>query len=285
MKTTIPISVSLLTALLALSPALPGRAAPPITVDTKNLLVQVDAENARWSAQVKGTPMQMNDVHFLPGDDASGWAITSRMLDESNNLGSFVTVELHGTKAGQLDFDYRVSASKTNNDILVSLGRLNNTGKAVDIGDMDYFVSSDARLGGTEDKWVTLGTYSRNRDYYEFWAVINMTLPKTYQVNHVIRDSDTGNSLLMGHVTTLKGVSRFEVAMPNMLSLRAPRGMVGEELADWQNDDGSPVQPARAPAGQPTTSAIGFQDGAPATRRRSPSSTWTMPAPPNPTAL
>jgi hypothetical protein len=31
-------------------------------------------------------------------------------------------------------------------------------------------------------------------------------------VNHVVRDSDTGNSLLMGHVTTLKGASRFEVA-------------------------------------------------------------------------
>jgi hypothetical protein len=212
MKTTIPISVSFLTAFLAFSPALPGQAAPPITLDTKNLLLQVDAENARWSAQVKGTPMQINDVHFLPGDDASGWAITSHILDESNNLGAFVTVELHGTKAGQLDFDYHVSASKTNHDILVSLGRSNNTGKAVDIGDMDYFVSSDARLGGTEDKWVTLGTYSRNRDYYEFWAVINMTLPKTYQVNHVIRDSDTGNSLLMGHVTTMKGASRFEVA-------------------------------------------------------------------------
>jgi len=213
MKTTTTISVSVLIAFLTVSHSLPGRAAPPINLDTRNLLVQVDAENGRWSAQVKGTPMQLNNVYFLPGDDASGWTITSAVNNNDAGLyGPFATVTLKGTKPGQLDFEYQVSASKTGNDILVSLGRSNNTGKAVDIGDMDYFVSSDARLGGTEDKWETLGTYSRNRDYYEFWAVINMTLPKTYQVNHVIRDSDTGNSLLMGHVTTLKGASRFDVS-------------------------------------------------------------------------
>jgi len=77
---------------------------------------------------------------------------------------------------------------------------------------MDYFVSNDARLGGTVDKWITLGTCSRNRDYYDLWSVINLTTPKTYMVNHVVRDSDTGNSLLMGHVTTMKGASRFDVA-------------------------------------------------------------------------
>jgi hypothetical protein len=213
MRTPTSICISALIAFITVSHSLLGQAAPPINVDTRNLLVQVDADNGRWSAQVKGTPMQLNNVYFLPGDDASGWTITSSVNNNDANLyGSFVTVTLKGAKPGQLDFEYQVSASKTGNDILVSLGRSNNTGKAVDIGDMDYFVSSDARLGGTEDKWETLGTYSRNRDYYEFWAVINMTLPKTYQVNHVIRDNDTGNSLLMGHVTTLKGASRFEVA-------------------------------------------------------------------------
>lgn len=101
MKTTIPISVSLLTAFLALSHSVPGRAAAPITVDTKNLLLQVDADNARWSAQVKGTPMQLNDVHFLPGDDASGWTITSAVNNNDASLyGSFVTVTLRGTKPG-----------------------------------------------------------------------------------------------------------------------------------------------------------------------------------------
>jgi len=58
----------------------------------------------------------------------------------------------------------------------VSLGQSNNTGKAVDIEDMDYFVSSDARLGGTTDKWIALGTQSHNRDYYELWAVINWNI-------------------------------------------------------------------------------------------------------------
>ncbi|MGP8239360.1 MAG: hypothetical protein ACLQVW_28645, partial [Limisphaerales bacterium] len=184
MKTPTPIRIPLLIACIILSHSLPGLAAPPINVDTGNLLLQVDADSGRWSAQVKGTPMRLNNVHFLPGDDASGWAIISAVNNNDSNIyGSFVTVTLKGTKPGQLDFDYEVSASKTGNDILVSLGRSNNTGQAVDIEDMDYFVSSDARLGGTEDKWVTLGTYSRNRDYYEFWAVINMTLPKTYQVN------------------------------------------------------------------------------------------------------
>ena len=192
---------------------LPASAATPIAIDTRNLLITVHANTCRWSAEVKGTPMRLNDVHFLPGDDPSGWTVTSSVNNnDSNNLGSFVTVTLRGKKPGQLDFEYQISASKTGNDILVSLGRSNNIGKAVDIGDMDYFVSSDARLGGTTDKWIALGTQSRNRDYYELWAVINLITPKTYAVNHVVRDRDTGNSLLMGHVTTLKGASRFEVA-------------------------------------------------------------------------
>jgi hypothetical protein len=184
----------------------------PLRVDTNNLLVSIDATTCRWSAEVKETEMRLNDVYFLPGDDPSGWTVVvSINNDDSNNLGSFVTVTLQGTKPGQLDFDYRISVSKTGNDILVSLGRSNNTGKAVDVGDMDYFISADARLGGTTDKWITLGTQSRNRDLYELWAVINLITPKTYAVNHVVRDSDTGNSLLMGHVTALKGASRFDV--------------------------------------------------------------------------
>jgi len=201
----------LLTVILV--PCLPATAATPIAIETRSLLVTVDASACRWSAEVKGTPMRLNDVHFLPGDDPSGWTVAASVdNDDSNNLGFFVTVTLRGQKPGQLDFEYRISASKTGNDILVSLGRSNDTGKAVDIGDMDYFVSSDARLGGTTDKWIALGTHSRNRDYYELWAVVNLIAPKTYEVNHVVRDSDTGNSLLMGHVTALKGASRFEVA-------------------------------------------------------------------------
>ena len=191
---------------------LPANAAAPIKIDTGNLLVTVDATACRWSAEVKGTPMRLNDVYFLPGDDPSGWKVTSSVNHaDSNPFGSFDTVTLHGTKSGHLDFDYQISVSKTNNDILVSLGRSNHTGKAVDLGDMDYFVSADARLGGSTDKWIALGTHSRNRDLYELDAVINLITPKMYAVNHVVRDSDTGNSLLLGHVTALKGASRFEV--------------------------------------------------------------------------
>jgi hypothetical protein len=183
-----------------------------IRIDTKNLFLSVDPFACRWSAEVKGTEMRLNDVYFLPGDDPAGWTVISSVnKDDSISFGSFVTVSLHGTKPGQLDFDYQISASKTENDILVCLSRSNNTDKAIDIGDMDCFVSADARLGGTTDKWITLGTQSRNRDLYELWAVINLITPKTYAVNHVVRNSETGSSLLMGHVTALKGASRFDV--------------------------------------------------------------------------
>jgi hypothetical protein len=184
----------------------------PIQIDNKYLLVSVDAANCRWSLRVKGTEMQLNDVYFLPGDDPSGWKVVSSIKkDDSNDLGSFVTVTLKGKKPGQPDFEYEISVSKTGNDVIVSLGRTNNTSKPVDIGDMDYFVSADARLGGTADNWVTLGTQSRNRDLYELLAVINLITPKTYAVNSVIKDPETGNSLLMGHVTAFKGASRFDV--------------------------------------------------------------------------
>jgi hypothetical protein len=184
----------------------------PIKIETNNILISIDASACRWSAHIKGTAMQMNDVYFLPGDDPSGWTVTSSVNnDDNNNLGSFITVALQGKKPGQLDFDYQISISKTGNDILVSLGRTNNTGKDVDIDDMDYFVSNDVRLGSTCDRWLTLGTQSRNRDLYDLLSVINLITPKTYAVNHVIKDSDTGNSLLMGHITTMKGASRFDV--------------------------------------------------------------------------
>ena len=205
MRTTAGICVFMLFPLMG--------AETPIRVETQNLLVTVDAGACRWSAQVKGSAMQVNDVHFLPGDDPSGWTVTSSVNNnDSNKFGSFVTVTLRGTKPGQLDFEYQVSASKNNNDILVSLGRSNSTGKAVDVVDMDYFVSDDARLGGSTDRWISLGTASRNREYYDLAEVISFITPRMYEVNHVVRDMDAGNSLLMGHVTVTKGASRFEVA-------------------------------------------------------------------------
>ena len=185
----------------------------PIRVETRNLVVSVDAAACRWSAQIKGRQMRLNDVYFLPGDDPSGWSVTSFVnSNDTTNLGSFVTITLRGKKPGQLDFEYQVSAGKNNNDILVGLGRSNNTGKAVDIGDMDYFVSNDARLGGTTEKWISLGARSLNEEYYDLSWIADLVTPTMYQVNQVVRSMDTGNSLLLGHVTTLKGASRFEVA-------------------------------------------------------------------------
>ena len=184
----------------------------PIRIETEKLSVSVDAHGCRWTARLIGTAMQLNDAYFLPGNDPSGWHVESSIEhNDSSQLGSFVTVTLRGTKPGFPDFEYRISASKTGNDVLVSLGRRNRTGKAVEVENMDYFVSADVRLGGTTDRWTSLGTHSRNRDYYEFWPVECLNVPKLYEVNHVVRDADTGNSVLMGHVTTMKGASRFEV--------------------------------------------------------------------------
>ena len=146
--------------------------------------------------------------------------------NDTSDLGSFVTVTLQGKKPGQLDFTYNLSVSKTGNDILVSMDRANHTGHPVDVGDIDYFVSHDARLGGTNDKWISMGTKSSFREYYRLWAVINLIQPTTYAVNQVIRDSETGNSLLMGHVTAFKGASRFELRsgwqgkVPNRMQVR-----------------------------------------------------------------
>ena len=81
----------------------------PIQVDNNNLLVSVDAAECRWSLKVKGTEMQFNDVYFLPGDDPSGWNVVSSInKDDSNRLGSFVTVTLKGKKHGQPDFEYQI---------------------------------------------------------------------------------------------------------------------------------------------------------------------------------
>jgi hypothetical protein len=116
-------------ALLAETPPSQGTkpshaAAKLIALETDNLKLSVDPANCRWSAQLKGSEMQLNDVHFLPGDDPSGWTVTSSVdRNDSSNLGSFETVTLHGTKHGHLDFEYRISASKTGNDILRLLRR------------------------------------------------------------------------------------------------------------------------------------------------------------------
>src|SRR5665811_1304946 len=77
-----------------LLPFLPADAATPIKIDTKNLLVTVDAAACRWSAEVKGTPMRLNNVYFLPGDDHSGWTVTPSVNNnDSNNLGSLLLTD------------------------------------------------------------------------------------------------------------------------------------------------------------------------------------------------
>jgi len=55
----------------------PANAAPLIKIDARNLIVTVDAATCRWSAEVKGTPMRLNDAFFLPNDDPSGWTVVS----------------------------------------------------------------------------------------------------------------------------------------------------------------------------------------------------------------
>lgn len=185
----------------------------PFVIDTRFIQVTVDVNNCRWSLKVKGTDMQMNNIYFLPGDDPLGWRVTGSVNNNCNTkLGSFITVTLKGTRQGQLDFDYHISVNKDNNDVIVSLGRTNSTGKNFDLQEMDCFVSPDARLGSTSDRWISLGTQSQNRELYQILPVINLVTPTLYIVNQVIEDSDNGNSLLIGHISAFKGASRFELS-------------------------------------------------------------------------
>jgi hypothetical protein len=67
---------------------LPLVAAPPITVAMRNFRVAVNDATCRWWVYVKGIPMRMNDVHFLPGDDPSGWSMRLRhhtILEKQNH--------------------------------------------------------------------------------------------------------------------------------------------------------------------------------------------------------
>ena len=123
--------------------------------------------------------MRLNDVHFLPGDDPSGWTVASSVNeDDTNNLGSFVTVTLRGTKPGQLDFEYQISVSKTGNDILVSLGRSNNTGKAVDMATWTTLCRAMRGWEAPPTDGSAWERMSRNRDYYDLWPVIHLISPK-----------------------------------------------------------------------------------------------------------
>jgi len=189
-----------------------------LTLEQERLLVQVDVQKARWSAQLRGTEVRLKNISFLPGNDAAGWSITHEVNDgDSNPLGTFVTVTLHGTKPGELDFDYHLSVSKTGNDILVQLGRTNRTGRSIDIRDMDYMVVNDARLGGANDRWLSFGVKSLFDEYHDLTLVEDFgdtpdTSKRMYEVCHLMRHVDTGNVILMGHLTVHKGHSRLEFA-------------------------------------------------------------------------
>ena len=188
-----------------------------VTVEQRRLLVRVDVQKARWSAQLKGTEVRLGDISFLP-DDGAGWSITHEVdNDESSPLGAFVTVTLRGTKPGELEFDYRLSVSKTGNDIVVQLGRANRTGETIKIDDMDYLVVNDAQLGGTIDRWLSFGVKSLFDEYHDLTLVKDFgdspeTSKRMYEVCHLVRHAETGNVILMGHLTVHKGHSRFEFA-------------------------------------------------------------------------
>ena len=199
-----------------------------LTLEQQQLLVRIAVDEARWSARLKGTEVELNDVSFLPSSDVSNWEITHEVnSDDSNSLGSFVTVTLHGTKLGELDFDYRLSVSKTGHDIVVQLGRTNRTGRPVEIKDMDCMVVGDARLPGTIDRWLSFGVKSLFDEYHDLTPVSDFgdtpeTAGKAYEVCHLVRHVDTGDVILMGHLTVQKGHSVFEVARtPSRTSMRA----------------------------------------------------------------
>ncbi len=208
--------------LMCWMPLLCAAAAPEtIALEGERIAVKVDVKNCRWSAELKGTDVKLNKVHFLGDDNPAGWTVTATVnRNDVNPLGAFETVTLHGVYAGRLDFDYHISASKRGNDIVVRLDRANHTDAAVEIRDMDGLVVDDARLGGTNDKWQSFGVRSSYSEYYDLTPVKNFPMEdwveylrpqKMYQVCHLVRNTDTGSDILMGHLTVNKGHSRFEV--------------------------------------------------------------------------
>jgi len=183
-----------------------------LVIDQQQLRMEVDVINCRWSAHLKGTKVAIHNAYFLPGNDPSGWEVISSINnDDKNGLGNFVTVTLRGKKPGELDFNYQVSVSKSGNDIIISLGRSNNTGHSVDVTDMDCFVSDNVSLEGTHDQWITFGAHSIFHDYYDLIPVNTLKEPGMYESSHLVRNQKTGNVVLMGHLTANKGHSRFEV--------------------------------------------------------------------------
>ena len=86
------------------------RAAAPLKVETRNLVLSVDAENCRWSAEVKGTPMRLNDVYFLPGDDPSGWTVTGSVNNDDTNK---LRIVRHRDAARERSPDNSISSTRS----------------------------------------------------------------------------------------------------------------------------------------------------------------------------
>ena len=226
-----------------------------LTLEGERIRVDVDEANCRWSARLKGSPLSLKDVYFLPGDNPAGWTVKAASNENDYNpLGRFETVTLHGTKPGELDFDYQISVNKFTSDIIVSLGRANHTGKTVHVGDMDYMVVPDARLGGTSDQWMTFGTSSSYKARYKLTSVNDITTNLIYETEQLARNRRTGAVILMGHLTVWKGHSRFSFAKgdsPESMKMRAycnyevtmpaGRSFVGEKLLVSMGDNGQRV--------------------------------------------
>jgi hypothetical protein len=218
-----------------------------VAMDQQKLRVQVYPARCSWSAELNDTEVSLGEVHFL--SDTAGWTITHQVRENDlPQLGGFTTVTLHGVKPGEMDFDYHISVSKTGNDIIVSLDRLNNTGGTVKLGDMDYVVAPKARLEDGPAKWVALGVKSLYYAYYSLGPVADFgpgpdSNRNIYEVAQLVRHSDNDHAILMGHLTVNKGQSRFETirtSAPDSMSLRAyctynvtvppGKGFAGEKL-------------------------------------------------------
>ena len=163
--------------------------------------------------------MQLNDVYFLPADDPSGWTVAGIV-----NTGRPQPLRLvrhrdparHQARRTRFRVSHLRRARPATTFSSASAAPTAPASPST-CEEMDYFVSSDARLGGTTDKWISLGTHSRNRDYYELLPVQSLTTPKMYAVNHVVRDADSGNSPAHGPRDRPEG----------RVALRGVRGLAG----------------------------------------------------------
>jgi len=135
--------------------------------------------------------MRLNDVHFLPGDDPSGWSVTSSVNNnDTSKFGSFITVTLRGRRRDNSISSTQISVGKNNNDILVQPGPFEHHRQARRCGGHGLLRIGRCAVEAPQTDGPAWERGPRNREYYDLAEVIGLISPRMYEVNHVVKDMD-----------------------------------------------------------------------------------------------